>query len=79
MEHCCEYNGSFCEIAQQVAEQLVQYYGCGINGNFTYKASKAFTITSYSGYMVPLRTPNNTFPDNYFYGFNLSTKFSKKN
>ena len=49
-----------------------------VNGNFTYKASKLFTITANGGYMVPLRTPNNTFPDNYFYGFNFIQKMLKE-
>ncbi|HVG13163.1 MAG TPA: outer membrane beta-barrel protein, partial [Flavisolibacter sp.] len=48
-----------------------------VNGNITYKASPVFTVTSNSGYGVPLRTPNNTFPDNYFYGFNFIFKLFK--
>ena len=49
-----------------------------VNGNITYKASPVFTITSNSGYFVPLRTPNTTFPDNYFYGFNFGYKLFKQ-
>ena len=49
-----------------------------VNANITYKASPRFTITSNSGYFVPLRTPNNTFPDNYFYGFNFAYKVFKQ-
>lgn len=45
-----------------------------VNGNFSFKATPRFTITSNSGYFVPLRTPNNTFPDNYFYGVNFGYK-----
>jgi hypothetical protein len=49
-----------------------------VNANVTYKASQRFTITSNSGYFVPLRTPNNTFPDNYFYSFNFAYKVFKQ-
>jgi hypothetical protein len=49
-----------------------------VNGNFTYKASPVFTITSNGGYFVPLRMPNTTFPDNYFYGFNFIYKMFKE-
>lgn len=45
-----------------------------VNANFTYKASPLLTITSNGGYFVPLRMPNSTFPDNYFYGFNFAYK-----
>ena len=49
-----------------------------MNANFTYRASPNFIITSNSGYFIPLRTPNNTFPDNYFYGFNFAYKLFKQ-
>ncbi len=50
-----------------------------VNANITYKASPRFTITSNSGYFIPLRMPNMTFPDNYFYGFNFGYKlFNQK-
>jgi hypothetical protein len=48
------------------------------NANITYKASPLFTITSNGGYFVPLRTPNTTFPDNYFYSFNFAYKLLKQ-
>lgn len=48
------------------------------NANISYKASPVFTITSNSGYFVPLRTPNATFPDNYFYGLNFGYKVFKQ-
>ena len=48
------------------------------NGNFTYKASPLFTITANGGYFVPVRMPNVTFPDNYFYGFNFIYKVFKQ-
>lgn len=49
-----------------------------VNGNITFKPSPVFTITSNGGYFVPLRTPNATFPDNYFYGFNFIYKMFKQ-
>ncbi len=49
-----------------------------VNANFTYKASPQFTITSNGGYFVPLRMPNSTFPDNYFYGLNFAYKVFKQ-
>jgi hypothetical protein len=49
-----------------------------VNGNFTYKATPVFTITSNGGYFMPLRMPNSTFPDNYFYGLNLIYKLFKQ-
>jgi len=49
-----------------------------MNANITYKASPVFTITSNGGYFVPLRMPNMTFPDNYFYGFNFGYKVFKQ-
>jgi hypothetical protein len=49
-----------------------------VNANITYKATKLFTIASNSGYFSPLRMPNSTFPDNYFYGFNFIFKVFKE-
>ncbi len=49
-----------------------------VNANIQYKASPRFTISSNSGYFVPLRTPNNTFPDNYFYGLSFAYKVFKQ-
>lgn len=48
------------------------------NANITYKVSPRFTIASNGGYFVPLRMPNSTFPDNYFYGFNFIYKMFKQ-
>jgi outer membrane cobalamin receptor len=49
-----------------------------MNANITYKATPRFTIASNNGYFVPLRTPNTTFPDNYFYGFSFIHKLFKE-
>ncbi|HEX2628966.1 MAG TPA: outer membrane beta-barrel family protein, partial [Chitinophagaceae bacterium] len=49
-----------------------------MNANITYKVTPLFTITSNGGYFVPLRTPNNTFPDNYFYSLNFGYKVFKQ-
>ncbi|HEV7782101.1 MAG TPA: outer membrane beta-barrel protein [Chitinophagaceae bacterium] len=54
------------------------YAAGNVNANLMYKASPRFTITSNGGYFLPLRTPNNTFPDNYFYGFNFAYKVFKQ-
>ena len=49
------------------------------NVNITFKATPLFTITSNNGYFVPLRMPNASFPDNYFYGINFGYKvFNQK-
>jgi hypothetical protein len=48
------------------------------NGNVTYKASRLFTITSNGGYFVPLRMPNSTFPNNYFYTVTFAYKMMKE-
>ena len=53
------------------------YTAGNVNGNITYKVTPIFTIASNSGYGVPLRMPNATFPDNYFYGFNFIFKLFK--
>lgn len=49
-----------------------------VNANITYKATPLFTITSNSGYSVPVRMPNMTFPDNYFYSLNFGYKVFKQ-
>ncbi|MET0392559.1 MAG: outer membrane beta-barrel protein [Chitinophagaceae bacterium] len=49
-----------------------------VNANITYKASPVLTISSNSGYFVPLRMPNATFPDNYFYGFSFAHKLFRQ-
>lgn len=54
------------------------YLAGNVNTNITYKASPRLTITSNGGYFVPLRTPNNTFPDNYFYGISAGYKMFKQ-
>jgi hypothetical protein len=43
-----------------------------------FKASPRFTITSNAGYFVPVRAPNSSFPDNYFYGVNFGYKVFKQ-
>ncbi len=49
-----------------------------VNSNISYKPSPKITITSNGGYFVPLRMPNSTFPDNYFYGLNFAYKVFKQ-
>jgi len=48
-----------------------------VNGNFNFKATPKFTIAANSGYFVPLRMPNMSFPNNYFYGVNLIYRMLK--
>jgi outer membrane receptor protein involved in Fe transport len=49
-----------------------------VNGNITFRPTKFFTISSNAGYFMPLRTPNTSFPDNYFYVFNFAYKLFKE-
>ena len=70
--------GRFAKVRNRLQTSWTNIMAGNVNGNFTYKASKLFTITANGGYAVPLRTPNNTFPDNYFYGFNLIQKLFKE-
>jgi outer membrane receptor protein involved in Fe transport len=48
------------------------------NANITYKVTPVFTITSNGGYFVPVRMPNMTFPDNYFYTVGFGYKMFKQ-
>lgn len=70
--------GRFAKLRNKLQSSWTNTVAGNVNGNITYKASKLFTITSNGGYMVPLRTPNATFPDNYFYGFNFIHKMFKE-
>lgn len=70
--------GRFARLRNRLQSPWSNTVAGNVNGNITYKVSKLFTITSNGGYMVPLRTPNATFPDNYFYGFNFIHKMFKE-
>ncbi|MES2772672.1 MAG: outer membrane beta-barrel protein [Bacteroidota bacterium] len=70
--------GRFAKMRNKLQSPWSNTMAGGVNGNFTYKASQLFTITSNGGYFVPLRMPNATFPDNYFYGFNFAYKVFKQ-
>jgi outer membrane cobalamin receptor len=71
-------NGRFARIRNSLQTDWLNTTAGSLNGNFSFKASPNFTIASNGGYFVPLRMPNSTFPDNYFYGFNFIQKFYKQ-
>ena len=71
-------SGRLARMRNSLQSSWSTYTVGSINGNFTYKASSRFTIASNNGYFVPPRTPNNTFPVNYFYGFSLGYKVFKE-
>lgn len=70
--------GRLARIRNSLQTSWVNTTAGNVNGNITYKASPVFTITSNSGYFVPLRMPNSTFPDNYFYGLSFGYKLFKQ-
>lgn len=70
--------GRFARIRNSLQSSFFGTTAGNVNANIMYKASPRFTISSNSGYFVPLRTPNNSFPDNYFYGFSFSYKVFKQ-
>jgi len=70
--------GRIARIRNKLQTPWINATAGNVNVNITYKASKLFTIASNSGYFAPLRMPNITFPDNYFYGFNFIFKIFKE-
>lgn len=70
--------GRFARIRNSLQTSFFNSTAGNVNGNFTYKPSPRFIITGNSGYFVPLRMPNSTFPDNYFYGLNFGYKMFKQ-
>jgi hypothetical protein len=70
--------GRFARLRNRLESEWTNFTAGNVNANITYKASRLFTITSNSGYFMPLRTPNTTFPDNYFYTFNFIYKLLKE-
>jgi outer membrane cobalamin receptor len=70
--------GRFARMRNSLQSDWSNTIAGNVNANIMYKASPRFTISSNGGYFVPLRTPNNTFPDNYFYGFNFAYKVFKQ-
>ncbi len=69
--------GRFARIRNSLQTDFFNTVAGNVNANISYKATPRFTITSNSGYFVPLRMPNSTFPDNYFYSLNLGYKMLK--
>ena len=70
--------GRLARMRNSLQTPWTNYLAGNVSGNFTFKATPRFTISSNSGYSVPLRTPNTSFPDNYFYGFNFVYKMFKE-
>jgi hypothetical protein len=70
--------GRLARMRNSLQTSWSNYFAGSVTGNFTYKATSRFTIASNSGYFVPLRMPNMTMPDNYFYGFNFIYKIFKE-
>ncbi len=70
--------GRLARMRNSLQRTWANYFAGNMTANFTYKASPRFTITSNNGYFLPLRTPNTTMPDNYFYGFNFAYKVFKQ-
>ncbi len=70
--------GRFASIRNSLQTSLFGTTAGNINANISYKASPKFTISSNSGYFVPLRMPNSTFPANYFYSLNFAYKILKQ-
>ena len=71
-------SGRVARIRNKLQTPWVTATAGNVNANITYKATPLFTITSNSGYFSPLRMPNSTFPDNYFYGVNFIHKMFKQ-
>jgi outer membrane receptor protein involved in Fe transport len=71
-------SGRLARIRNSLQTSFFNTTAGNVNANVMYKASPVFTITSNAGYFVPLRMPNSTFPDNYFYGFNFAYKVFKQ-
>lgn len=67
-------SGRLARIRNSLQTSFSSYTAGNVNANLMYKPSPKFTISSNGGYFVPLRMPNSTFPDNYFYGVNFAYK-----
>ncbi|HEX7847309.1 MAG TPA: outer membrane beta-barrel protein [Chitinophagaceae bacterium] len=70
--------GRLARMRNKLQSPWATYTPGSVNANITYKVSPVFTIASNGGYFVPLRMPNSTFPDNYFYSFNFIFKTFKQ-
>jgi hypothetical protein len=71
-------SGRFARIRNSLQTDFFNSVAGNVNGNFTFKPSPLVIITGNTGYFVPLRMPNSTFPDNYFYGLNFGYKVFKQ-
>jgi hypothetical protein len=71
-------SGRFARIRNGLQTSWLNTTAGNVNANVTFKPSPVVIITSNAGYFVPLRMPNATFPDNYFYGLNFGYKVFKQ-
>jgi hypothetical protein len=69
--------GRFARVRNKLQTEWTDGTAGNVNGNIAYKVTQLFTITCNGGYFQPLRMPNATFPDNYFYNFSLVNKMLK--
>lgn len=69
--------GRFARIRNSLQTSFDNTTAGNVNANVSFKATPKFTITSNTGYMMPLRMPNTTFPDNYFYNLTFAYKLLK--
>jgi hypothetical protein len=70
--------GRLARMRNKLQSPWSTYFPGNVNANITFKVTPLFTIASNSGYFIPLRMPNSTFPDNYFYGFSFIQKLFKQ-
>jgi hypothetical protein len=69
--------GRFARIRNSLQTSFINTTAGNANVNISFKATPKFTITSNTGYAMPLRMPNTTFPDNYFYNLTFAYKLLK--
>jgi outer membrane receptor protein involved in Fe transport len=69
--------GRYARIKNNLQTGWADATAVNANANFSFKATSKFTITSSGGYFKPLRMPNMTFPDNYFYSLTFAQRVLK--
>jgi hypothetical protein len=70
-------SGRYARIRNSLQTSFINTTAGNANVNISYKATPKFTIASSSGYTMPLRMPNTTFPENYFYNLSFAYKLLK--
>jgi len=69
--------GRLARIRNTLQTAWVNTTAGNVNANISYKASPVLTFSSHNGFFQPLRMPNSSFPNNYFYGLNVTYKVFK--